>query len=315
MTRLFRHPLAHFFAIGTALLVAAEAAQPLVRALDTPTVRVSTQDREQLRRQWLSETGAMPSAEEMRALVRLHIDEAILFEEALRLGIAEQDTVVRDRLLKNMRFVHADQRLDDAALLRQAQALGMLERDPVVRRRLVQRMQHRLESQAMVDAPALAASATQLQPERTSALFHFEHVFFSSDLRADPMRDARQALSGVQRSQPAPTQGDGFLLGPTVAGMRADALGQHFGPGFASGIAAAPVGVWHGPIASSFGAHLVRVTSAATRPEAAPPTLRQVLLHARQAAEKEALRSGMERLRARYRIVDDGDALEMAMQP
>lgn len=315
MTRLFRHPLAHFFAIGAALLVVAQVAEPLLRALDTPTVRVSTQDREQLRRQWLRETGVMPSAEEMRALLRLHIDEAILFEEALRLGLAEQDTVVRDRLLKNMRFVHADQRRDDAALLRQARALGMLERDPVVRRRLVQRMQHRLESQAMVDAPALVESATQLQPGPASALFHFEHVFFSSDLRADPMRDARQALSRVQGSQHAPAEGDGFLLGATLAGMRADALGQHFGPGFASGIAAAPVGVWHGPIASTFGAHLVRVNSVTTQPEAASPTLRQVLLHARQAAEKEALRVGMQRLRARYRIVDEGDALEMAMQP
>lgn len=315
MTPLFRHPLLHFFTIGAALLVVAQVAEPLLRAFDTPTVRVSTQDREQLRRQWLSETGAMPSAEEMRALVRLHIDEAILFEEALRLGIAEQDTVVRDRLLKNMRFVHADQRLDDAALLRQAQALGMLERDPVVRRRLVQRMQHRLESQAMVDTPALVASATQLQPERSSAHFDFQHVFFSGDLRTDPMGDAREALSRVQGGPHAPVSGDSFLLGTELAGMRMDELGQHFGPGFASGIAAAPVGVWHGPVVSTFGAHLVRVTAANTQPEAPSPTLRQVLLHARQAAEKEALRAGMQRLRARYRIVDDGDALEMAMQP
>ncbi|MBY8966621.1 hypothetical protein KHP57_13010 [Algiphilus sp. NNCM1] len=315
MTRLLRHPLLHFFAIGATMLVAAQALQPMLRALETPTLRVTTADRQQLRQQWLRETGVMPTDGEMRALLQWHVDEAILFEEALRLGLAERDPVVRDRLLRNMRFVQIGGPDDDEALLRQAQALGMLERDPVVRRRLVQRMRHRLESQAMVDDAMLWTAASALQAMEAPAAFSFVHVFFSSDLRENPLDDARAAISRLGSGQDAPVDGDGFLLGAEFASKRATDLAQLFGPTFATAVASAPVGVWSGPVPSPFGVHLIRVSAATEPPGVRAPTLRQVVLHARQDAEKEALRIGMERLRSRYRIIDAGDALETAMRP
>ena len=48
-----------------------------------------------------------------------------------------------------------------------------------------------------------------------------------------------------------------------------DLVARDFGAGFARQIETAPVGKWSGPITSSFGAHLVRVTARtpATLPE------------------------------------------------
>lgn len=314
MTAWLRHPLLHFFAAGAVLLVAAKALEPLARAWSTPTIHVTAADIYQLRQQWQREAGIPPRPDQLSALVSQHIDEAILFEEALLRGLHEEDPVVRDRLLRNMQFLAGSESAADEALLRDARAMGMLERDPVVRRRLIQRMRHRLESTAMVDATAVAAAAAEHFETTASPYYSFEHVFFSADQRASPMVDAEEALSSVATTAGATAPGDPFLLGAALSGQTTDALTRRFGAAFSTAVAEAPVGAWHGPVRSRYGAHLIRVTAGVARPETQGPTLRQAVLHARQTAEKQVLRDALTQLRQRYRIVRETGAVETAMQ-
>jgi len=315
VTAWLRHPLLHFFAAGAALLVAAKVLEPVATAWATPTVHVSAADIHQLRQQWQREAGIPPGPQQLSALVEQHIDEAILFEEALRQGLAADDPVVRDRLLRNMRFVSGPEKTSDAALLRDAYALGMLERDPVVRRRLVQRMRHRLESRATVEAEAVVAIAAEAHAESAATYYEFSHVFFSDDQRASPLKEARQALPTVRATVREQHGGDPFLLGAVFSGQTAAELRRHFGPDFAAAVAEAPIGDWHGPVRSRYGAHLIRVTAAESPPLPQGPTLRQAVLKARQAAEQQALRTALAELRQRYRIVRESGAVETAMRP
>ncbi len=50
------------------------------------------------------------------------------------------------------------------------------------------------------------------------------------------------------------------MLPATVARMPADLVARDFGEEFAKRLEALPLNVWHGPIASGMGAHLVRIT-------------------------------------------------------
>lgn len=310
-----RHPLLHFIAAGAVLLVASRMLEPVLYALETPTIRVTAADTYQLRQQWQREAGRPPSPAQLRALVEQHIDDAILLEEALRRDLHANDPVVRDRLLRNMRFVSGSEQVSDDALLRDAHAMGMLERDPVVRRRLIQRMRHRLESQATVDAQAVIDVAAEAYAKGAPTHYDLQQVFFSADQRPSPFADAEQALPRVRATVGAQDLGDTFLLGLEVSGQTTAELARRFGEGFSSAVANASIGEWHGPVPSPYGAHLIRVQAAVSPPLPQGPTVRQAVLQARQAAEKQALGAALTELRQRYRIVRVQDAVDTAMRP
>lgn len=310
-----RHPLLHFIAAGAVLLVASRMLAPVVHSWATPTIHITAADTYQLRQQWQREAGRPPSPVQLRALVEQHIDDAILFEEALRQDLHADDPVVRERLLRNMRFVAGSEQASDEALLRDAHAMGMLERDPVVRRRLIQRMRHRLESQATVDAEAVMAVAAEAYARDTVTYYDIEQMFFSADQRSSPFADAEQALPHVRATMGAQSLGDTFLLGSEVSGRTTAELARRFGEVFSSAVAKAPIGEWHGPVPSPYGAHLIRVQAAVSPPLPQGPTVRQAVLHARQAAERQALGAALTELRQRYRIVRVPDAVDTAMRP
>jgi parvulin-like peptidyl-prolyl isomerase len=86
-----------------------------------------------------------------------------------------------------------------------------------------------------------------------------------------------------------------------------------FGPEFVARLAALPPGRWSGPVASSYGSHLVRV-EARTEPE--PVTLAQaratVLRDFHEEQRRTANRDVFERLKQRYQIAVDESAITNA---
>ena len=114
----------HFFALAAALLLVRGL---VAGAAQAPPSVVVTLPRD-----------AGPEASESA------IQDALWWEEGRRLGDLRADPLVRDRLIRNLRFTGLEGA--DEALLEQALALGMHRTDPVVRARLVRR------AQAAVDA-------------------------------------------------------------------------------------------------------------------------------------------------------------------
>ena len=80
-------------------------------------------------------------------------------------------------------------------------------------------------------------------------------------------RQRREALAALEKGASDETLGDPFLHGFEFAEREQDDVMAAFGAEFAKQLAAQPPGEWRGPVASSYGLHLVRV-EARTEPRA-----------------------------------------------
>ena len=112
-----------------------------------------------------------------------------------------------------------------------------------------------------------------LQPGRLS----FQQLQFSVERRGEAARhDAEKVLGQLQagRGPADPAQaGDATLLPAGLDDASPQDIASAFGEDFAGQIDKAPVGQWSGPLQSSYGWHIVRVTA---RTPAVAPTLEQV---------------------------------------
>lgn len=106
------------------------------------TVTLSGADLQKIRLNLKEKIGAEPTPPQFDAAVIKAIDNEILINEALLMGIQHSDSVVRQRILKNMTFVSGGDEGGQSAsvLLEKAEKLGMFQHDIVVRRRLIERM-------------------------------------------------------------------------------------------------------------------------------------------------------------------------------
>ena len=264
--RLLRAPVVHFLFFGACLMVAQRrwAANP-------PTSRATS-------------------------------DEELLYQAALALGVDGTDQAVRQRLARLGRFVGED-RGDEAALEAEARRLGLERNDLIIRRHLAQMMQLAAGRLDRKDLPtdddlrrALAARTAELTvPDRV----RFTHVYLSrarhgATLDADARRVLDTLRSGDVSPDRAATFGDAFITGSDVGPLGDADLDRRFGAGFGASLANATTGTWAGPVASSYGLHLVWVHERlpATMPDldaVRGRLLHQVLRERREARAHERL--------------------------
>ena len=243
-------------------------------------------------------------------------DDELLFREALARGWHRSDAIVQRRLARNMRFAlesrGAAQR-GDAALVREAIALGMHRSDRVVRRRLVQKLRLQIHARARAQEPSEAELAAYLarhaarwtEPARRS----LTQLYFRTRRDAEAARPALPALPALSAASGSPAPhaeagalpvGDALPLPRHLAGRSRAELERLFGPDFASAAFRAPDAVWSGPIASSYGYHLVwihqRRAAVLSALSVVRPEVREALLYERGEA---ALRRELATLRAR----------------
>jgi hypothetical protein len=178
--------------------------------------------RERLSLAYRAQMGALPSAEEMDALVERHVRDEMLYREALRLGLDDGDEIVRRRLIQKMEF--------------------LLESDPhdVPEARL----------RAYYDAHKSEFGAPALASIRL--------LYFDPDREGWEAAEARAkaalASGRTASADRSPLAGEYTSLGPQ------DAV-QLFGDApLASALYSAPVDRWSGPYRSGYGWHLLFVT-------------------------------------------------------
>ena len=170
-----------------------------------------------------------PTEEELRNLVEARVREEVLYREALAVGLDENDTVVRRRMVQKMEMLSQD--------------LALLA-DPTDQE-LQEFFQERQESYRI--APRMS----------------FSHVYFNMDRRGpEGEEEARRVLSDILAETPtprrAPERGDQFLLRYDFDLSSPEQVEREFGRQFAESLFELEPG-WHGPIVSGFGVHLVHV--------------------------------------------------------
>ena len=103
--KLLREPLLHFVVLGGFVFFAHRV---LFGAQTSEHVASEDAPVEQIRQDWFAAKGAHPSAEEESALVQEWVEDEILYRRAIELGLDQNDTIVRRRLVQRMRFFLED---------------------------------------------------------------------------------------------------------------------------------------------------------------------------------------------------------------
>jgi len=222
-------------------------------------------------------------------------------ELLLRIGraaVAADDPVVGARLLKLARYLElggTGEHADDE-LVAVAREVGLGGEDVVIRRYLVEAARLAIQRPVAADAPDEDAireyHASHAERFTNPPRLRATHVYLSAARRGvDLERDADRLLDELRVHGASPEAsralGDPFVRGATVAGSE-DALARSFGASFAREVAALPVGGWHGPIASSYGLHLVWVEERAPARLAPLEEVRGRVVHALLRARGEA---------------------------
>lgn len=152
------------------------------------------------------------------------------------------------------------------ACARAAIALGLDKDDIVIQRRLRQKLEFVSEDVAVQAEPTEDQLRSFLhgRPEtfRIEPQFTFHQVFLSPERRGENLvRDAAQMLAHLRQddAQDQPS-GDSTLLERSFDALPSSLVARQFGNQFATKLDELPPGQWHGPIPSTYGAHLVFVS-------------------------------------------------------
>lgn len=269
---LLREPVLHFLLIGLFLFLLYGRVAP--ESADSRTIEVSAARIEALESQFRGVWNRDPTPEERRGLI---------------------DAFVRDEVL-----------------YREGVAMGMDADDPVIKRRVRQKMEVMSEEAGEQLTPTDAALSDYLarNPDkfRRPPVLSFEQVYFSGDATvADIEAWSKAALPALNRGAPAGDYGQPTLLPSVVTQQPLDLIARDFGEAFAEKLSTLPTGTWQGPIASGFGAHLVRISK--REPAALPPLadIRAVVQREWENDRRERNRAESYRaMAADYRIVIDG---------
>ncbi len=270
--KLLKEPLLHFAVLALMIFAAYGVLTPRSAARPDDSIVVSVARIEQMAAVFAQTWQRPPSKEELKGLIDDYVAEEVLVREALALGLDQDDPVIRRRLRQKMEF------LSEA----EVDALTPTED----------------ELQAYLDTHA---ASYEVDPR-----IGFEQVFLSPERRGDAIAEDADALLARLRAQSdlnPESLGDPTLLPAVEPPTEVTRIGDDFGPEFASALAGAPVGSWSGPIMSSYGLHLVRVTE--RQPGRIPPLaeVREAVLRDWQTAERiRRERAQLDKLLSQYTV-------------
>ena len=270
MKKLYKEPLLHFLIIGALIFVLfSTVSKDEIRVSDNKIV-VTAADIERLSNNWSKKWNRPPTEAELKGLVDSYIKEEVYYREALALGLDQNDTILRRRLMQKMEFLS-----NDLAELNQPDEAALNK--------------YFLDNQEKYELPPRIS---------------FTHIYFSLDKRGvKVIEDAKSVLSGLNALR-APELGDSFMMQYDFVQETPFEVERLFGKGFAEELFRLGTDTWQGPIESGYGLHLVRISE---KIDSEMPELASVIdkvrtdfmFKQRQKVNKEIY----ERFKERYEIV------------
>lgn len=308
--KILRMPAIHFVAIGAVIFCFSG---------NTPDVQneivIRQSQIEQMKSEIKELTGVAPNALQVQAAIDQAVNDELLYRQALKLKLDQSNAGVRYRLVQIAQFVGDGSALSEEELYQKALALGLDRTDPVVRRQLIANMKLIAAKVPTAKEPAtLTPEQVQAYYEANKSQFEkpkqvsFTHIYLSRDKwKKNGEREARRLLYDLQMKQIQPplqvVPGDSFLSGYYFSDLTPSMLQRFFGSRFVAQVFVLEPGRWQGPIASSYGWHLVWVEE--VKPPQVP-VLDEVLNQVRGTIlqEREAIRlnDALQELRSHYTI-------------
>jgi hypothetical protein len=197
------------------------------------------------------------------------LDQDLLYQAAITLGIDREASVVGKRLAELGAFLEVHGSGEQGATEREARDLGLVTTDPIIRRHVEQLAELALRRGGLSVLPTedevaeyYATHARRfVEPPRA----RLTQMYFSSARRgADAEAAAVAALVRVRAERLSPANvvdwGDPFVQAFNARSATHDELAQVLGDDLASAaVDSAPVDSWAGPFRSPYGFHLIWV--------------------------------------------------------
>jgi hypothetical protein len=227
MKRLLREPLLQFLAIGLLLfwlfnlVSGARGGADRRIVLNDPTVAAITERFQSL---WQRP----PTDQELHGLLDTYIHEEVLYRTGLTLGLDQDDAVIRRRVLQKLDVISEEQDTKSAP------------------------------SDADLEKYLQAHAARYARP----AEIGLDQVLFDPARRSGHLEaDVTAALARLSAGAAPGGLGDSSLLPAHVPPSSTDQITRDFGEEFVAGLTGLPLNKWAGPVRSTYGTHLVRITS------------------------------------------------------
>jgi peptidyl-prolyl cis-trans isomerase C len=234
--------------------------------------------------------------------------EALARREADRHGESDIDPKLRDRV--------TGQAVQDEILVREARRLGLDQDDAILRRRLIQKALFLAEdlggaSRPLRESDLTTYFAAHRDHYTVATQIRFRHVFARDERSAAALLPEVSALA-PDRGSDVPAIGEPLPIGRSV-NASATVIDYDFGATFSDTLVALPAGKWQGPVKSKLGYHLVIVDDVVPAHPAEYDEVRdQLRLDATIARRQQAVSSFFAQAHRRYRITIDGTPMQLS---
>lgn len=300
-------PWFHFLLLGALLFWAQGRLFPEPRPVIGPLADTRV---EGLAQQWFSAVGRPPNDEQLARMIDAELERDMLFQRGLALELHLYDTVIYQRLLRNMHFLGLADGRTDEELYEQALDMRLHLGDEVVKRRIIQVM----EQLMLARNPPLPPSEAEIAAEfelRKAELRHpprytIEHVYFNREREAEADAIAGRITAEQLTPQQALQFSSPFLPGYRFARQTPDQLARHFGSAFVMNLenARPEAGNWVGPLRSTYGLHHVFVAELEPARDATLEESREQLRRDLESrARTAALQQSIDELRQDYEVL------------
>lgn len=239
---LCKEPLLHFFLISVALFILYDVNNTSKDNSEPSNIVVSEAELEkyiQYRRRAFSPDGsrselAKLSEAELPKLIDNYVREQALYQEAISLGLDQEDYLIKQRLIQKVEYLLE----------------GFIESEVII-------------TQLDADQYYRSHLASYTEPERIS----FSHIYF--DAHEKSLLEVNERVSNVLRhlndNQLVPAQagdkGDRFLYFKNYADKKRSVVESQFGKAFSDKLfKIEEIKAWSGPIRSEHGEHIVWVS-------------------------------------------------------
>jgi peptidyl-prolyl cis-trans isomerase C len=222
MQNWLREPLVHFLLAGLGVfLFSAWRGEPVDTA--SRTIAIDAAQVSELAGRFAQSWRRTPTASEIDGLIRDHIKEEIYYREALRLGLDNDDAIIRQRLRSKMEFLATSE--TENAVPEDTTLQAWLNADPA----------------------RYAIGAT----------YSFDQIFLNDD-NAGAVRVA-SLKAQLAKDGNWQAMGDAISLPRMLDKADTTQITRAFGDPFTAALVKREPGSWFGPVLSGFGTHLVRV--------------------------------------------------------
>jgi hypothetical protein len=222
LKRILREPLLHFFILGVLIFALFSwVNDDDMRAPDEIVIDTARIDAldSQFRRVWQRP----PTPEELSGLVDNWIREEVLYREGMALGLDRGDPVLRRRIAQKIEFISEE-----------------------------------LDVLPPTEQELKAWFEDYADDYRLDPRFSFRQLYFNPTVRGESLDRAIESARKALAAGNVPDS-DTTLLPAKVNDASLAEIRRAFGDGFAESLAGLSVGEWLGPVASGYGAHLVRI--------------------------------------------------------